>query len=523
MDIIKFQTHRKFLILALIVAAFIRLATLGAYPLTDNTEARYAEVAREMLSSGNWIVPQLHGIKFWSKPPLSIWMTAAAMSLFGINEFAARLSPFLLSLIVVWLAYSVAVRQRGEDYALVTSVVLVSSVLFFISSGAVMTDSALLLGTTLSMVAFWRAVKGSGTHALIWGYLFFLGLAIGLLAKGPVGVVLTFLPIGLWVLWKNRWGVLWFRIPWVGGLLLMAALTLPWYLAAEARTPGFLDYFLIGEHWKRFTQPGWVGDLYGSAHSQPRGTIWLFWLAASFPWSIVFLGSWMKTSARYRRMLSFFNGADDWTIYLFLWAVSPMLFFTLAGNILWTYVLPGLPAFALLLAQSWFPISPSNSGNAPYCHRWPVVRSIAGFSTPLIFAALILLWSFAPVKNSQKYLLSRYLDLRPNAASKLIYLYDCPYSAEFYSFGKAIKATNLSQVNAFSGDAIQDFFAVKRSHLIGFLDYFKKKPIRLGAYDDFILLGEPKAAVLSARTLAFPYDEPATIAISNLSSNLSDE
>ena len=97
MDIINFQSHRKWLVLALIVAAFIRLATLGAYPLTDNTEARYAEIAREMLISGNWITPQLDGIKFWAKPPLSFWITAGTMSLFGVNEFAARLSPLLVS------------------------------------------------------------------------------------------------------------------------------------------------------------------------------------------------------------------------------------------------------------------------------------------------------------------------------------------------------------------------------------------------------------------------------------------
>ena len=506
MDIINFQSHRKWLVLALIVAAFIRLATLGAYPLTDNTEARYAEIAREMLISGNWITPQIDGVKFWAKPPLSIWITAGTMSLFGINEFAARLSPLLVSLLVVWLTYFLAVKQRGHDYGLAASVVLVSSVLFFISSGAVMTDSALTLGTTLSMVAFWRAMNGSGIHAIIWGYLFFLGLAIGLLAKGPIGIVLTFIPIGIWVLWKSGWKVLWSRIPWVRGLLLTAALTLPWYLAAELRTPGFLDYFLIGEHWKRFTQPGWGGDLYGYAHNSPRGMIWLFWLMAAFPWSVFFLGSWMGTSAKRRQILSFFHKADEWTIYLLLWAVTPMLFFTLSGNILWTYVLPGLPAFSLLLAQGWFPVSPAYTGEAPACRRWPVVRSIAGLSTPLIFGLLVLVWSMTPVKYSQKYLISRYLVSRPNIASRLIYLYDRPYSAEFYSSGNAVKVTDPTQIEAFVGDAVQDCFAVKRKHLLGLMEKFNKKLLRLGIYDDFILLCEPKETMISAKTLSFPYD-----------------
>ena len=96
-----------------------------------------------------------------------------------------------------------------------------------------------------------------------------------------------------------------------------------------------------------------------------------------------------------------------------------------------------------------------------------------------------------PVKYSQKYLLSRYLASRPNVASRLIYLFDRPYSAEFYSSGDTIKAITFAQINAFLGDSVQDFFAIKRSDLHGLLQKFNKKLIILGTYDDFILLEEP--------------------------------
>ena len=141
-------------------------------------------------------------------------------------------------------------------------------------------------------------------------------------------------------------------MPWVGGTILLIVLVLPWYFAAEARTPGFLEYFFVGEHWMRFVHPGWAGDLYGSAHSRPRGTIWLFWVIAAFPWSLVFLYSLARNAAGYRRDFSTACDADGWILYLLLWTVFPMIFFTLAGNILWTYTLPGLPAFALLMAQA---------------------------------------------------------------------------------------------------------------------------------------------------------------------------
>jgi hypothetical protein len=164
----------------------------------------------------------------------------------------------------------------------------------------------------------------------------------------------------------------------------------------------------------------------------------------------------------------------------------------LSGNILWTYVLPGLPAFSLLLAQGWFPVSLPYTGEDPDYHRWAVVRSIAGLSTPLIFGLLILVWSMTPVKYSQKYLISRYLVSRPNTKSQLIYLYDRPYSAEFYSSGNAVKVTDLARIEAFLGNGVQDFFAVKRSHVSGLMKKFDKKLVRLGTYDDFILLCEPE-------------------------------
>jgi len=222
------SSYYKYSIFILITAAFIRLTTLGAYPLTDNTEARYAEVAREMLSSGDWVSPHLHSTKFWAKPPLSIWMTAGSMALFGKKEFAARFPHLLMSLLAAGLTFLMAAKQRGNDYALAATAVLATSILFFISSGAVMTDSAFVFATTLSMISFWLAVNGKGKVSAIWGYLFFIALAIGLLAKGPVGPVLTFLPIGLWAFWKKQWGVLWHRMPWLRGLLITAAISLPW-------------------------------------------------------------------------------------------------------------------------------------------------------------------------------------------------------------------------------------------------------------------------------------------------------
>ena len=168
-----------------------RLATLGAYPLMDNTEARYAEIARKMLETGDWLMPQFHyGVPFWSKPPLAVWLTAASFGAFGVNEFAARLPALLCCLAVAFLTWLLARRTDGPDVAVKTVAVLVTTVLFFVAAGAVMTDAELAVGTTLSMVAFREAVVERGSRGRLWGYAFFVGLAIGLMAKGPVAVVL---------------------------------------------------------------------------------------------------------------------------------------------------------------------------------------------------------------------------------------------------------------------------------------------------------------------------------------------
>jgi len=145
----------------LVVVVVVRLATLGAYPLMDTTEARYAEIARKMLETGDWVMPQFdYGVPFWGKPPLSTWLSAAAMAAFGSSEFAARLPSFLLLLGCGALVHRLAATRGGGDQALWTLAVFAGTALVFVAAGAVMTDPALVLGTTLSMAGFWLAVGG---------------------------------------------------------------------------------------------------------------------------------------------------------------------------------------------------------------------------------------------------------------------------------------------------------------------------------------------------------------------------
>jgi len=453
MTAISLSREERWLVGLIVFAFIVRLATLGAYPLMDNTEARYAEVARKMVETGNWLTPQIHyGVAFWSKPPLSMWMTAASYLVFGINEFAARLPSLLACIAAAWMTSTLAVRRGGVGAALRAAVILATTPLFYISAGAVMTDPALFLGTTLSMVGFWQAMTREGGPRRAWGYAFFLGLAIGMLAKGPVGIVLTLLPVGAWTLWKGGIRNVWSRLPWVSGFILVAVLSVPWYLLEEARTPGYLDYFIVGEHWKRYTESGWKGDMFGTAHARPRGIIWLLAFAVTLPWCVAWFGlMWRQRRARGPRPTT----ADDgWSAYLWLWALAPAVFFTFAGNVLWTYVLPGLPAFALLVAEAW----PATDATRP---RWLSMTAGALVMPVGLLLAVVFVLPRIASDYSQKSLVSEYLAKRESDAQRLVYFEEAPQSAEFYARGKLLTVAAPSDLERYLQDGTRHFFVFK--------------------------------------------------------------
>ena len=398
-------------------ALLIRLITLGAYPLMDTTEARYGEMARLMIETGNWVTPQFdYGVPFWGKPPLFTWMSATGIEIFGVNEFAVRAPHWFAGVLVIALMAYFAHRLKFSG--LVTALVLATCGMFSIAAGAVMTDMALTLGMTVAMVGFYLCWQGNKA----WGYVGFLGLAIGLLSKGPLVIVLMGLAVMPWLIiqhgFVSSFKVLWQRFPIVTGSVLMLVVTVPWYWMAEQATPGFLNYFIVGEHFSRFLVSGWEGDLYGSAHDEVRGTIWLFWLYSAAPWSIVLpLMLWLK-----RKSLKEFAPSSGLLSFLICWLVSPLILFTFSGNILPAYVLPGVPAMGLLIA-----ILMSDVQEDKKWFKWT-----AGVIPVLLIAAVIVIQVGTGDRKSDKVIFAH--------ADKDVVTYyvgSRPFSGQFYSGGKA--------------------------------------------------------------------------------------
>ena len=444
--------------LVLISILVIRLLFLGAYPLADTTEARYGEMGRLILDTGDWITPQIsNGVPFWGKPPLSFWLTAVSYKLLGVNEFSARLPSFLLSVLVIVLVWKTAIFQADRSTALMACAVMASSVVFWVSSGAVMTDLCLMAGTTISMMVFWRCVKSPCRKEYGWGILFFVGLAIGLMAKGPIAAILVFLPVLTWSLVQKDRSVILKKLPWATGGMVTLLLTLPWYWMAEMKTPGFLEYFFVGEHIKRFLVPGWTGDLYGSGHSQPKGMIWLFWLIGDFPWSFI-LAFQIKNKTIRQKITAKIKEKDGWYLYLVLWAAAPMIFFTLAGNILWVYVLPGIPAFSLLAAEIL-----RLHGNEKH-HK--VIKKASGvMAAVFLMVSFVVLLGVGPAQKSQKQMIEIFNRLNNGSEGKLSYLFKRPFSAEFYSRGSAAEIISASQLNALFANTHKDYLVIKKRYL----------------------------------------------------------
>ncbi|WP_240538554.1 glycosyltransferase family 39 protein [Rhodoferax sp. PAMC 29310] len=318
-------------------------------PFSGTTEPRYAEISRLMAVSGDWITPWFApGTPFWGKPPLAFWSEALSFKLLVTNEFAARLPSLLATAGSLALIHTYARSLFCSSTAKWALLVYSTCALVYVVAGAVLTDPFLALGTTWAMVAFGMAWRHPTWQ---WRYGFFVALALGLLAKGPLALVLVGGPLLPWLVLHRHAREAFKKLPWLGGLALMLLLSLPWFILAELKTPGFLQYFIVGEHFLRFIDSGWSRDLYGTAHERMKGAIWKDVLVASFPWGLLGLGLLLRQIVNSAGRHALKKALQDSKVtYLLAWTLFTPVLFTFAGNILWTYVLPALAAFSILLA-----------------------------------------------------------------------------------------------------------------------------------------------------------------------------
>jgi 4-amino-4-deoxy-L-arabinose transferase-like glycosyltransferase len=340
---------RTELLLLLACCGFLLFYGLGAFGLLGADEPRYAQVAREMLDRGDWITPTLNGKPWLEKPPLYYWeaMLAyrAARALGsgndGVSEQTARLPGAIDAAIMIAVIYFFLRRLRPGselDGALIAA--SCAGVIGF--AHAASTDMPLTAAFTIALLAWYRWYE---RHRRINLAIFYLCLALGTLAKGPVAPALAIAIILLFAALKRDWTAF-VRTLWIPGIALFLAVALPWYTAVQIRNPDFFRIFILEHNLARFST-----NVYH--HPQP---IWFYlpvFLLAAMPWTLWLIVAIVE---RVRLMLSerreaFASPDDSWPLFLILWLVVPILFFSAAQSKLPGYILPSVPAAALLVAE----------------------------------------------------------------------------------------------------------------------------------------------------------------------------
>src|SRR5581483_2342618 len=247
-----FRRRATHYVLLLAVTAALTLPGLGACSLWDIDEGLNAEAAREMLESGNWVVPTFNFKPRTAKPALLYWLQAFSYQSFGVTEFAARLPSVLAAAVTVLLTYELGRQMFGRTTGLLASVILISSVQVCLQAHAATPDALLLAASTLTLWLFWVGSRNGGRN---WAWMIGLGCGLAVLAKGPVGVVLPAGVIGYYLLAQRQLGrLLVRRVLW--GLILLILVAGPWYILGGTETHGlFLRWFWHHENVGRFLTP----------------------------------------------------------------------------------------------------------------------------------------------------------------------------------------------------------------------------------------------------------------------------
>ena len=308
------------------------LATLGLRPLLVPDEGRYANVAREMLL-GDGLVPTLNGLPFFHKPPLMYWIDMAAMQLVGATPFASRMASMLGAWLMGAALFTALRRWHGPRAARIALGVLATCPFFFI--GAQYANHDMLVGGLISaaVLALARALDepAGAPVSLRWLLIGWVLCALAVLAKGLIGFVLPALVIGPWLLAQGRWRDL-VKLLHPLAVIAFALVALPWFVLMQQRFPGFFDYFVMEQHFRRFAQTN-----FNNVHP-----FWFFVVvlpALTLPWS-----AWAPAAAqRLWRERPRMLGLLVW------WAVAVLGFFSVPSSKLVGYALPALAPWCALL------------------------------------------------------------------------------------------------------------------------------------------------------------------------------
>jgi 4-amino-4-deoxy-L-arabinose transferase-like glycosyltransferase len=321
--------------------AFLFLYGLGQFGLIGADEPRYAQVAREMLERRDWITPVLGGHPWLEKPPLYYWQAMVAYSIFGVSDWAARL-PSALDAALLVLAVYFFLRRFKPGFELDGALITASSAAIAGYAHAASTDMALATAFGIGMLSWWAWRE---SEKKIYLGVFYAFMALGMLAKGPVAPFLAALVIALYAIAVKDWRLV-LKSVWLPGIILFSAIALPWYVAAQIRNPQFFHEFIVQQNLDRFSE-----NLYH--HREP---IWYYLpmtALALAPWTVFVIAGFAQAARQWWDRRTFLQAGKDFEnqfgIFACCWLLVPVVFFSISQSKLPGYILPAIPAGALLL------------------------------------------------------------------------------------------------------------------------------------------------------------------------------
>ena len=326
----------KILLLA-IIYGLLWFGTLNYRHLIPSDEGRYAEIAREMLVTGDWVTPRYNGYKYFEKPPLQAWATAATFQVFGIGEWQARLWTALTGFLTILAIGFTGMRLYNARAGWLAAVVLASSPMWVISGHFNSLDmglSAFLVAALCSLLLAQHS--HSKTACRNWMWLCWIWMALATLSKGLIGAAIPAMVFIAYSISTWDWKI-WTRLRLFSGAIIFLVITSPWFVLVALRNPEFLEFFFIHEHLQRFTQ---------DAHSR-TGPIYYFvplLFIGLLPWVLQIPGSILRAWNERRREFS-----SGWL--LVCWSVMIFVFFSVSHSKLPGYIIPIFPALALLIGN----------------------------------------------------------------------------------------------------------------------------------------------------------------------------
>jgi len=357
--------------LALVLVLALWVGTLGMRDLMPSDEGRYAQMAREMAATGDWVTIRYNGLKYFEKPPFHLWMSALAFEGFGVGAWQARLWGAVSGLLAVGIMMVAAARWWGRAAGIASGWVLLAMPLWNLGSHFNSLDIGVSAALNLALGCFLMAQhpQADVRSRRRWMLAVWAAMGVAVLTKGLMGLVLPGLVLVVYTLWSRDWA-LWKRMHIGLGLLVFAAVTVPWFALVMARNPEFAHFFFIHEHFQRYT----------STVHQRHEPWWFFiplMVAGFLPWS----GLWWGLIRRVRVAPSTPSVFQPERL-LATWVLAIFVFFSASGSKLPGYILPVMPALAVLGALALERATDRNLAR----HLWAMLAvglALAAF-TPLV-------------------------------------------------------------------------------------------------------------------------------------------